>query len=162
VEASARPRVPELPPRRRARGCLGGRARGGGDSSRSGARGEGRTIPRGPVLPAQRGGGGDAAVARSHRGSRAPRPPLHRPLPGRPPADFRHRFGPEPGRPSPQVRPEALRARESSRWPGNVRERKNATERVLLLEVEGDEIRREHLPPEMTGASGSLTSGELP
>ncbi len=49
-------------------------------------------------------------------------------------------------------------------WPGNVRELKNVVERIVLLE-EGEELRREHLPPQMflssarTRRSEALTDG---
>jgi len=75
---------------------------------------------------------------------------------------FIERFCAELGRPPARLRPEAQRALESYRWPGNVRELKNVIERVLLLEVEGDEIRREDLPPEMTGQADASSGGELP
>jgi two-component system, NtrC family, response regulator AtoC len=55
----------------------------------------------------------------------------------------------ELGRPAARLQAEALRALEAYAWPGNVRELKNVIERVLLLEAE-DEIRLEHLPPEIT------------
>jgi len=75
---------------------------------------------------------------------------------------FIDRICAELGRPPAQLRPEALRVLESYRWPGNVRELKNVIERVLLLEVEGDEIRREHLPAEMIGGGAAFASGEQP
>ena len=52
-------------------------------------------------------------------------------------------------RPPARLRPEALEAMMGYHWPGNVRELKNVIERVLLLEAD-DEIRVEHLPPEIT------------
>uniref|UniRef100_A0A832MK90 Sigma-54-dependent Fis family transcriptional regulator n=1 Tax=Eiseniibacteriota bacterium TaxID=2212470 RepID=A0A832MK90_UNCEI len=64
---------------------------------------------------------------------------------------FVERFCAELGRPAARLDPGALRALAAYRWPGNVRELRNVIERVLLLEAEGDEIRAEHLPPEVTG-----------
>jgi DNA-binding NtrC family response regulator len=64
---------------------------------------------------------------------------------------FVERFCAELGRPTARLHPEALRALVAYRWPGNVRELRNVVERVLLLEAEGDEVRAEHLPPEVTG-----------
>ena len=64
---------------------------------------------------------------------------------------FVQRFCAELGRPSAAIQPAALRALTSYAWPGNVRELRNIIERVLLLEAEGDEIRAEDLPPEISG-----------
>jgi DNA-binding NtrC family response regulator len=63
---------------------------------------------------------------------------------------FVARFCRELGRPTAQLHPAALDRLQAYRWPGNVREVRNVIERVLLLEAD-DEIRAEHLPPEMTG-----------
>lgn len=38
-------------------------------------------------------------------------------------------------------------------WPGNVREMRNALERILILEPNTREIRPEHLPPEIRGSA---------
>jgi two-component system, NtrC family, response regulator AtoC len=67
---------------------------------------------------------------------------------------FVARVSRELGRPPARLHPDALRAMQDYAWPGNVRELKNVMERVLLLEAE-DEIRLEHLPPELTGRSRS-------
>jgi two-component system, NtrC family, response regulator AtoC len=67
---------------------------------------------------------------------------------------FVARVSRELGRPPARLHPDALRAMQDYAWPGNVRELKNVVERVLLLEAE-DEIRLEHLPPELTGRSRS-------
>ncbi len=82
-------------------------------------------------------------------------PPLRqRPEDMKPLAEhFIARVSRELGRPPARLLPEALRAMHDYAWPGNVRELKNVIERVLLLEAE-DEIRREHLPPEITGRQG--------
>jgi DNA-binding NtrC family response regulator len=65
-------------------------------------------------------------------------------------AHFIERICRELGRPPARLHPEALKALGAYRWPGNVRELRNILERVLLLEADGDEIRLEHLPPEIT------------
>jgi DNA-binding NtrC family response regulator len=63
---------------------------------------------------------------------------------------FVARFCRELGRPTAKLHPAALERLLQYRWPGNVRELRNVIERVLLLEAD-DEIRPEHLPPEMSG-----------
>jgi DNA-binding NtrC family response regulator len=63
---------------------------------------------------------------------------------------FVARFCRELGRPTARLHPAALERLQGYRWPGNVRELRNVIERVLLLEAD-DEIRPEHLPPEMSG-----------
>jgi DNA-binding NtrC family response regulator len=63
---------------------------------------------------------------------------------------FVGRFCRELGRPAARLHPAALERLQGYRWPGNVRELRNVIERVLLLEAD-DEIRPEHLPPEMSG-----------
>jgi len=63
---------------------------------------------------------------------------------------FVARFCRELGRPTARLNPAALERLQGYRWPGNVRELRNVIERVLLLEAD-DEIRPEHLPPEMSG-----------
>jgi DNA-binding NtrC family response regulator len=62
---------------------------------------------------------------------------------------FIRRFCGELGRPASRLHPEALQAMKDYAWPGNVRELKNVIERVVLLEAD-EEIRLEHLPPELT------------
>jgi two-component system response regulator AtoC len=44
-------------------------------------------------------------------------------------------------------------------WPGNVRELKNVVERIVLLE-DGEELRREHLPPQMLVPSARAKRSE--
>jgi DNA-binding NtrC family response regulator len=43
-------------------------------------------------------------------------------------------------------------------WPGNVRELRNVVERIAILETD-DQIRAEHLPPEISGARPSQAAG---
>ncbi len=74
---------------------------------------------------------------------------------------FVARFCRELGRPTAKLSAGALERMQAYRWPGNVRELRNVLERVVLLEAE-DEIRAEHLPPEMSasGASGAPGGGD--
>ena len=51
----------------------------------------------------------------------------------------------------PQISPDAAQLLVSYAWPGNIRELKNITERLVLREPDGL-IRPEHLPDEITGA----------
>ena len=68
------------------------------------------------------------------------------------------------GRAKASLAPKALEALERYAWPGNVRELKNVLERVLLLEAEGEIVKLEHLPSEITrrgattGEAGSPSS----
>jgi DNA-binding NtrC family response regulator len=50
------------------------------------------------------------------------------------------------------VHPEAMELLKRYEWPGNIRELRNTVERAVIL-CEGDLIRIEHLPPEMSGRS---------
>src|SRR5436190_9178894 len=68
------------------------------------------------------------------------------------------RFCRELGRPTARLHPAALERLQSYRWPGNVRELRNVIERVLLLEAD-DEIRSEHLPPELSGHAAATERG---
>jgi len=74
---------------------------------------------------------------------------------------FVARFCRELGRPTARLHPVAMERLQAYRWPGNVRELRNVIERVLLLEAD-DEVRPEHLPPEMSGrapGAGAVGSG---
>jgi len=75
---------------------------------------------------------------------------------------FIQRFCAELGRPNASIQPAALRALTSYAWPGNVRELRNIVERVLLLEAEGDEIRAEDLPSEISGRERIAPAGDAP
>jgi DNA-binding NtrC family response regulator len=66
---------------------------------------------------------------------------------------FVARFCRELGRPPARLHPGALERLEGYRWPGNVRELRNVIERVILLEAD-EEIRAEHLPPELASGAG--------
>ncbi|HVP14651.1 MAG TPA: sigma-54 dependent transcriptional regulator [Terriglobales bacterium] len=66
-------------------------------------------------------------------------------------AHFAAQFCRELGRPPARIHPETLRILLDYAWPGNVRELRNLMERVVLLEAD-DEIRPEHLPPELAAS----------
>ncbi|UCF20122.1 MAG: sigma-54-dependent Fis family transcriptional regulator, partial [Gemmatimonadota bacterium] len=62
-------------------------------------------------------------------------------------------------REAPTMTPEAIRVLETYSWPGNVRELRNVLERALILE-DTQEIRPEHLPVEIRGASQPPEGGD--
>jgi DNA-binding NtrC family response regulator len=66
---------------------------------------------------------------------------------------FVSRFCRELGRPVARLTPAAIELMKAYRWPGNVRELRNVMERVVLLEAD-EEIRAEHLPPELSAGGG--------
>jgi DNA-binding NtrC family response regulator len=63
---------------------------------------------------------------------------------------FVERLARDLNRNAPSLTPDAIRMLEAYPWPGNVRELRNVFERALILE-DADEIRPEHLPPEIRG-----------
>jgi DNA-binding NtrC family response regulator len=69
---------------------------------------------------------------------------------------FRARLTPA-GKVPPGISPRAWAALTEYRYPGNVREFSHAIERALVLS-HGSEIDLEHLPPEISGASGPVVS----
>ena len=78
-------------------------------------------VPRGSVLPAQRGADPPAAAARAQRGHAGPRPPLlHAGREGRPAGEA-------------ASRPAAMERLKRYRWPGNVRELENLIRRLAAL-----------------------------
>ncbi len=87
-------------------------------------------------------------------------PPLRERISDIPPLaeHFVARFCRELGRPTARLHPGALERMQAYRWPGNVRELRNVIERVVLLEAD-DEIRAEHLPPEMSASAGPRGTG---
>ena len=110
------------------------------DEPRPRRRGEGRALPRGPLLPAQRRGGDAAAAA--HAQGRHPRAgePLRREVRERPTA--RTIKGLAPG---------TLNALLAHDWPGNVRELENVVERAVVL-AQGPELTADDLPPDAARA----------
>jgi PAS domain S-box-containing protein len=67
-------------------------------------------------------------------------------------------FGYEYGRPVPGLAPQTVEAMRAYSWPGNVRELRNAMERALLLEDNG-EILPDHLPPDVAGSEPDAAAG---
>ena len=123
--------------RRRADAAPGDVRHRGGDEPRPRSRGEGRPVPRGPVLPAQRDRGHAPAAAAAAQGRAAARPAL---LAG---------FARQSGKAVTGFTPEAEAAIASYAWPGNVRELRNAVERGVILTPEPD-VGLEHLPGQLT------------
>ena len=98
--------------------------------------GQGGEVPRGPVLPAERGQDRPAAAARAAR--------------GHPAAGGALRAEVRPARTSPPSRspPRRWRCCWRYRWPGNIRELENAIERACVTS-RGEQIPPENLPPEV-------------
>jgi DNA-binding NtrC family response regulator len=65
-------------------------------------------------------------------------------------AHFIRRISKREGIPAKSVSPEAMEALRSYPWPGNVRELENTAEQLMAITV-GNEIRKEHLSPRLTG-----------
>ncbi len=80
-------------------------------------------------------------------------PPLLRHFMAKYNAEFRKSFR--------HIDPDALRLLTAYSWPGNVRELRNLLERILILE-QGDTIRVEHLPPEITAPTIAPASAAAP
>ncbi|MEZ4416584.1 MAG: sigma-54 dependent transcriptional regulator [Gemmatimonadota bacterium] len=75
---------------------------------------------------------------------------------------FVERFAREGGRRVPKMSKAALRTLEAYAWPGNVRQLRNAMERAVILDVDG-EIGLDDLPPEIVGhPTGSLSADDAP
>ncbi len=75
-------------------------------------------------------------------------------------AHFLGQLGPELGLESASIEDDALSAMTTYRWPGNIRELRNVTERAALL-GEG-KITLADLPPEVTADSVFVESGSVP
>ncbi len=79
---------------------------------------------------------------------------------------FAKRFGAHTGFGDPAIAPDAAAALVAHRWPGNIRELRNAIEHAVLLTEDGV-IRREHLPETILGppldpsATGSARAGAV-
>ena len=106
------------------------------DQPRPAQAGQGGEVPRGPVLPAQRGQDRPAAAARAARGH---------PAAGRPTSSQKYS---RPGEPPKTIAPEAMELLLQHRWPGNIRELENAIERACVTSRD-DVIRPENLPAEI-------------
>ncbi|HET8732483.1 MAG TPA: sigma-54 dependent transcriptional regulator [Anaeromyxobacteraceae bacterium] len=53
------------------------------------------------------------------------------------------------------VSPAAMQMLQAHTWPGNVRELRNVVERAFILHAGAEELRPEHLPPEIRGAAAA-------
>lgn len=73
---------------------------------------------------------------------------------------FIERFRGESGKKVQGVSGTALDVLQGYAWPGNIRELRNSIERAVIL-CESDLIEREHLPPEMAGATAEGTMLKL-
>jgi transcriptional regulator with PAS, ATPase and Fis domain len=67
-------------------------------------------------------------------------------------AHFIAKFNQEMKRNVKGLSPGAIDAMSAYHWPGNVRELRNVIERAFILHASSDEIRPEHLPPELRRA----------
>jgi DNA-binding NtrC family response regulator len=65
---------------------------------------------------------------------------------------FIARFNQEMKRGVRGVAPPAMDLLQAYRWPGNIRELRNVIERAFILHANAEELRPEHLPPELRGA----------
>jgi len=70
-------------------------------------------------------------------------------------AHFIARFNREMKRQVKGVSANAIQMLQAYRWPGNVRELRNVVERAFILHAGADELRPEHLPPELRGAAAA-------
>jgi DNA-binding NtrC family response regulator len=68
-------------------------------------------------------------------------------------AHFIARFNQEMKRHVKGVTANAMQVLQAYHWPGNVRELRNVVERAFILHAGAEELRPEHLPPELRGAA---------
>ncbi|MBS1109744.1 MAG: zraR 6 [Anaeromyxobacteraceae bacterium] len=68
-------------------------------------------------------------------------------------AHFIARFNQEMKRQVKGVSANAMQLLQAYRWPGHVRELRNVIERAFILHAGAEELRPEHLPPELRGAA---------
>jgi two-component system, NtrC family, response regulator AtoC len=76
-------------------------------------------------------------------------------------AHFIARFNQELKRQVKGVAPAAMEMLKAYHWPGNVRELRNAVERAFILHAGADEIRPEHLTPELRRAAPAKAKERL-
>jgi two-component system, NtrC family, response regulator AtoC len=67
-------------------------------------------------------------------------------------ANFIARFNQEMKRSVKGIAPAAMEMLQAYHWPGNVRELRNVVERAFILHASAEELRPEHLPPELRKA----------
>ncbi len=141
------------PPRRRHEGHQGRRAHRRRDAPGSRRRGQGRALPRGPLLPHQRARRRHPPAARAPRGHHPARRPLRR-AQQRPPGHAASAASP----------PRRAKLLMEYGWPGNIRELENTIERAMVL-AEGDMLEIGDLPERIREALDpvqmQLASGEL-
>jgi len=77
-------------------------------------------------------------------------------------AHFIARFNQEMKRQVRGVAPGAMELLQAYRWPGNIRELRNVVERAFILHANVDELRPEHLPPELRGEASRRTEKPTP
>jgi DNA-binding NtrC family response regulator len=73
-------------------------------------------------------------------------------------AHFIARFNHEMKRHVKGVSANALQVLQAYHWPGNVRELRNVIERAFILHAGAEELRPEHLPPELRGAAAAAAT----
>ncbi len=77
-------------------------------------------------------------------------------------AHFIARFNQEMKRQVRGVAPGAMDLLQAYHWPGNIRELRNVVERAFILHANVDEIRPEHLPPELRGEASRRVEKPTP
>jgi DNA-binding NtrC family response regulator len=77
-------------------------------------------------------------------------------------AHFIARFNQEMKRQLKGVNSGAIQMLQAYRWPGNVRELRNVIERAFILHAGAEELRPEHLSPELRGAATAARRPEKP
>ena len=77
-------------------------------------------------------------------------------------AHFIARFNQEMKRQVKGVSANAMQLLQAYRWPGNVRELRNVIERAFILHAGAEELRPEHLPPELRGAANGTAAARRP
>ena len=77
-------------------------------------------------------------------------------------AHFIARFNQEMKRQVRGVASGAMELLQAYRWPGNIRELRNVVERAFILHATVDELRPEHLPPELRGGSSRKPEKPVP
>jgi DNA-binding NtrC family response regulator len=77
-------------------------------------------------------------------------------------AHFIARFNQEMKQQVRGVAPGAMDLLQAYHWPGNIRELRNVVERAFILHANVDELRPEHLPPELRGESSRKPEKPVP
>ncbi len=77
-------------------------------------------------------------------------------------AHFIARFNQEMKRQVRGVAPGAMDLLQAYHWPGNIRELRNVVERAFILHADVDQLRPEHLPPELRGEASRRVEKPTP